>query len=720
MNWKHVRQKTKPTREREMSRTEVAWEILCFFSLVLVRPVVFFLLVWLSLEFGLHAVLHFPFEGVPSLDELRTYKPMRTTLLYDRYGKPFARFFIEDRVELPLSEISPWMPMAVIAAEDTRFLSHGGVSLLSIARAALENRRAGAIRQGGSTITQQLARNMFLSHERTMERKLRETIIAFRLEHEFSKEQILEKYLNEIYFGRGAWGVETASRVYFGKSAKALSLGEAAMLTGLIPSPNRLNPGASPDAAEAGKRRVLARMFETGIISPEERTESEPPLALVPEPGNHPSEHMKYPYYAMRILIDTLLPEYGVRGAYGGGLHVFTMLDPDLQETAEDIASKSKFQLAIVGLESETGGVRALVGGKDWDESQFDRAVQAYRQPGSAFKPLIYAALFEEKGWRPGTKILDTPISFGSGRGRWSPRNYDGKYHGSVTVETAIIRSLNVPAVRAFLTAGKDAVEETVRSLGITTPHLPENPTMALGSASLTPLEMAVAFSAFGNGGYRVSPFLVREIRDDEGEILFTTKGKKQRVLSEETANGIRNILVKAVESGTGRAARIAGFQVFGKTGTTNDFRDAWFVGGIPGFCAAVYVGNDDRKPLGKGATGGRIAAPLWKEFVARAAGVLAPSASFPKSAADAAPKPRPAEEKRSTEETGPKAPHAHQEIRPHEQRPTPTPITIAPLPAEATGGSGTAPAAPRPLIIESETDKRLRELLKQYNLERE
>ncbi|HOO88851.1 MAG TPA: penicillin-binding transpeptidase domain-containing protein, partial [Synergistales bacterium] len=337
-----------------------------------------------------------------------------------------------------------------------------------------------------------------------------------------------------------------------------------------------------------------------------------------------------------------------MNGAYGGGLHVYTMLDPDLQEAGERIAARSKHQLAIVGLDSETGGVRALVGGKDWHVSQFDRAVQAYRQPGSAFKPLVYATLFEKKGWSGATKIQDAPISFGSGRNRWSPRNYDGKFRGSVTVERAIIGSLNVPAVRALSAVGAGVVAETVRSMGITTPYLPDNPTMALGSASLTPLEMAAAFSVFGNGGYRIVPTLVREIRDADGKVLFKAAEEKKRVLSEYTANGIRDILIKAVSSGTGRAARIDGFQVFGKTGTTNDFRDAWFVGGIPGFCAAVYVGDDDRKPLGKGATGGKIAAPIWQDFMEYAADTLCAPAAFPKNTEKTPPVPR----ERGTQET--------------------------------------------------------------------
>lgn len=713
MSWKYARE-TKTSKFLKF-----AGSVCSAVVLLLARLSVIPILLWLSWEFALHAALRFDIEGVPSVEALRSYHPMRTTVLYDRYGKPFARFFIEDRVELPLSEMSPWILKAVVAAEDARFPSHRGVSLAAIVRAAIENRRAGTIRQGGSTITQQLARNMFLTRERTIERKLREAVIAFRLESEFSKEEILEKYLNEIYFGRGAWGVETASQVFFGKHARDLSLGEAALLAGVIPSPNRTNPGASPDAAEAGKRRVLGRMLETGVISEQERSEAQAPVELVPEPENLPSEHVQYPYYAMRVLNDTLLPQYGVNGAYGGGLHVYTMLDPDLQETGERIAAGSKHQLAIVGLDSETGGVRALVGGKNWHESQFNRAVQAYRQPGSAFKPLVYAALFEKKGWSGATVIQDAPISFGSGRNRWSPRNYDGKFRGSVTVERAIIGSLNVPAVRAFSAAGAKVVVETVRSMGITTPYLPNNPTMALGSASLTPIEMAAAFSVFGNGGYRVVPTLVREIRDADGKVLFKASEEKKRVLSEYAANGIRDILIKAVSSGTGRAARIDGFQVFGKTGTTNDFRDAWFVGGIPGFCTAVYVGDDDRKPLGKGATGGKIAAPIWQDFMEYAADTLSGPTAFPKNTK----KTPPVRRERTAQEATPLVEES-QTTSPPPPKEAP-PATAAPTPAEEKLPQTTQPAPPptvRPtpdaMLIESETDKKLRELLQKYEID--
>lgn len=719
MTWRHLkgrddkREEKRPEAEARagFSWGRAAFRSFLFLALVLARQAVLFLFIWLSWEFALDAVLNFNLKGIPSIEEMRSYRPMKTTVLYDAEGRPFARFFIEDRVEASLLDISPWLPRAVIAAEDSRFLAHGGVSPVSIARAAIENRRAGGVRQGGSTITQQLARNMFLTNERTVERKLREAVIAFRLESAFSKAEILEKYLNEIYFGRGAWGAETASRVYFGKSARDLSLGEAALLAGLIPSPNRLNPGASPEAAEGGKRRVLARMLDTGAISAEEFREASLPTAVVAAPANDPAAQVAHPYYSMRILNATLLPEYGTRGAYGGGLHVYTALDPRLQEAAEKVAAKSRLQLAIAAMDPETGEVKALVGGRAWDESQFNRAVQAYRQPGSAFKPIVYAALFEMKGWGPRSGIDDSPLTVGKGRDAWSPQNYDRKYRGRVTVETALVSSLNVPAARAFLAAGRGSVFKIARDLGITTPYLPEGPAMALGAASLTPLEMATAFSAFANGGYRVYPHLVREIRDDHGNVLFKDGSDRRRVLSEQTAGEIRDILVKAVDRGTGTAARIKGYEVFGKTGTTNDFRDAWFIGGFPGLCTAVYVGHDDRRPIAKGATGGKYAAPVWCEFMKEAAAILSPAAAFPKYAVtrravvqddddilDAAPSIGPSPD-------APPATRAPEAPKPPRPAPSPWP------------GQEKKPSK-QPMIVESETESKFNELLKRYNIE--
>ncbi|MDI9369391.1 MAG: PBP1A family penicillin-binding protein [Synergistaceae bacterium] len=696
---------------RKFSWSRAVWRTFLFFAVILVDQAILFGIAWYSWEFAVDSALRLELQGIPSIDELRSYRPMKTTVLYDAHNEPFARFFIEDRVEIPLHRVSPWLRKAVIAAEDARFMDHGGINLLSIGRAALENRRAGGIRQGGSTITQQLARTMFLTNERTLERKLREVIIAFRLESAFSKEEILEKYLNEIYFGRGAWGAETASRVYFGKSASDLSPGEAALLAALIPSPNRLPPGSPTDAAEAAKRRVLARMLETGAITEEEYREGSPPVAVADHALDRPEARVKYPYFAMRVLNETLLPKYGVRGAYGGGLHVYTTLYPDLQEAAERVAAKSKLQLAIVGLDPATGAVMALVGGRTWDESQFNRAVQAYRQPGSSFKPLVYAAAFEELGWRPMSKLDDSPLTLRYGTELWSPHNYDRKFRGRVTVERALVSSLNVPAVRAFLATGEGAVTRTVRKLGITTPYLPESPSMALGSASLTPLEMATAFSAFANGGYRVFPHMVREIRDDDGNLLFRTEDDRIRAISEQAAGEIRDTLIKAVNHGTGTAARIKGYEVFGKTGTTNDFRDAWFIGGFPGLCTAVYTGHDDRKPIGGGATGGKIAAPIWQEFMKEAADILSPELSFPKYAVTSAKVPHDegAEEEEPEEEEVFTSP-------PVEVKPTQTPIVPRPSTRPWPGQERERQHHPS-MIIQSETDAKLEELLKKYKV---
>ena len=554
-------------------------------------------------------------ETLPSSEEILRRQPSLATTLLDRNGRVITNLFEENRTWVPLNKISPWFLKATLAAEDSEFYEHSGLRPAAILRALwidLTHQRA---RQGGSTITQQLARNLFLSREKTFTRKIKEAILSVRLERIYSKDKLLEMYVNTIYLGHGAYGIGAAAQNYFGKDAAALDLAEASTLAGLIAAPEYYTPVRNPEASKTRQRYVLHRMSQLGWISTDQESETlKKPLRLR-HGGRRKLELQQAPYFVSTLLFKNLLPTYGADTVYRGGLTIQTTLDLDLQKAAEKAFEGLPHEGALVALDPDTGEILAMVGGKSFGRSKFNRAVQAYRQPGSSFKPLVYAAAFEN-GYRPVDHLLDAPLSFPNG---WSPQNYDHKFNGEVTLIDALGRSLNTPAVRLAQIVGIPSIQELSRKMGITTPHLPEDLSLALGSTSVTPQEMAVAFSCFANNGYRVVPFGIREIRSATGEILEKNGPQMERALSMESALAVRSLLVQAVLWGTGRAAQIPGVETFGKTGTTNDWSDAWFVGGVPGLVTVVYVGNDNHTSLGPKAAGGKVAAPVWKRFVAEA-----------------------------------------------------------------------------------------------------
>lgn len=561
-------------------------------------------------------------EDLPTETEMLAYKTNVASVIYDRNGEMIARLFTENRQPVELKQISPWIIKSTLAAEDSSFYQHRGFRLTSIARSLLENLSNQRVKQGGSTITQQLARNLFLTQERTMERKIKELILAVRMEKIFSKDKIMEMYMNTIYFGHGAWGVDTASRTYFGKPSSQITLAEAAILAGLIAAPNRYSPLANLENAKARQAYVLDRLKTLGWIDESEKNaayEMELELKHIP---NKVKEYNRAPYFVSHILFNELLPRYGTDLVYGGGLEVHTTLDLGMQQAAEKALEGLQSQGAIAAIDPETGEILAMAGGHDFTKSKFNRVTQAFRQPGSAFKPVVYAAAFE-KGLLPTDHILDAKISYdkkGRNMTTWSPSNYDGKFRGEVTLEYALVHSLNTVVVRLIDYVGIDDVLRTARDMGFTSPHLPGDLSLALGSASVTPLEMATAFSVFANNGKTVSPFAIREVKSAMGDILERNSPSVRRSLSTETAVMVRSVLLDAVRSGTGRRALLEDRETFGKTGTTNDFTDAWFLGGVPGLVAVVYAGNDDHTPLGKkGMTGGVVSAPIWKDFVSEA-----------------------------------------------------------------------------------------------------
>jgi penicillin-binding protein 1A len=552
-------------------------------------------------------------SDLPPVENMRA--PSLTSVIYDRQERVIARLFEENRTWAEIGQISPWATMSILAAEDSEFYNHQGIRIKAIIRALISDIKSGAPSQGGSTITQQVARMMFLSPDRTLKRKASEAIIAIRMEKVYTKDQILELYMNMAYFGHGAYGITAAAQNYFGKNASHLTMAESTMLAGLLPAPNLYTPLRHPDRARTRQNYVLTRMLDTGMISEQEKSQV---LATELKYVRSADTRMAFvmedaPYFVSHILFKQLLPKYGREPIYRGGLRIHTTIDLDLQKHAEAVISKMKFEGALVCLDPNTGEILALVGGRNFDESKFNRATQAYRQPGSSFKPIVYAAAIE-RGYRPVDRMLDAPLKFPNG---WSPKNSDEGNRGEVTLTEALGLSINTVAVRLAQVIGVDAIRSTARLMGITTPYLPEDLSVALGSSSLTPLEMAAAFSVFANNGHRVEPFGVREVLDKNGSSLERNGPVISNAISPETAVTVRSMLMQAVSWGTGTRARMdkEGYQVFGKTGTTNDWTDVWFVGGTPDLVAVVYVGNDNHKTLGR-AFGGTVAAPVWKEFM--------------------------------------------------------------------------------------------------------
>ncbi|KUK13563.1 MAG: PBP1A family penicillin-binding protein [Synergistetes bacterium] len=568
-------------------------------------------LIGAGILFGIIAgILIFWYRGLPDVSILEEYEPELTTQIYDSKGRIIANLFKENRIWVPLEKIPKNLIYAVLAAEDSDFYYHHGINIRGIIRAAINNIKSGRIVEGGSTITQQLAKNLFLTPSKTLERKIKEIMLAFKIEQAYSKDKILELYLNEIYLGHGAYGVQAGAKTYFGKNVWELSLPECAFLAAVIKAPSFYSPYKNLNKALARTRYVIKRMEALGYISHEEAEKAmEEPLVFS---NYQEAKGWKAPYFVTFIL-KYLLEKYGTQQVYRGGLKIYTTLDLDLQRYAEEAMSKAPANGALVALDPQTGFIKAMVGGKDFRKSQFNRATQALRQPGSAFKAILYTAAFDN-GFTESTLVEDSPIEFPNG---WKPSNYDGEFHGWVTIREAFEHSYNVVAVKVAQELGPSKIIEYARKMGIKSP-LPNDLSIALGSATVTPLEMARAYACIANGGFNVKPIAILEVRDRNGNLLEKNLPTLERVLSEETAYLMIDMLRHVVKRGTGVRAML-NRPCGGKTGTTDNFVDAWFIGFTPELLAAVYIGNDDCSPLGEGMTGGRVAAPIWKEFMEKA-----------------------------------------------------------------------------------------------------
>jgi penicillin-binding protein 1A len=513
-----------------------------------------------------------------------------------------------------VEELPVYLPQAVLATEDRRFYRHFGMDVIGFARALLANIRAGRVVQGGSTITQQLAKNLWLTPERSIIRKLKELMLAIWLEARLEKREILTLYLNRVYLGAGSFGVEAASRRYFGKSARHVTLSEAALLAGLLKAPSRYAPTNDLPRARRRAAAVIDNMVEAGFLKKRHATAAK--LAPARLAKSAVSSGGGNGYFV--DWIETQIPLFV--GRVGAGIIVETTLDPVAQGSAESALartlkrhgkSRAVSQGAVIAFAPD-GAVQAMVGGRSYKASQFNRALQARRQPGSAFKAIVYLAGLED-GLRPNSTFKDAPINIDG----WRPKNFDGKYAGTVTIEWALAKSINTVAVKVAKRVGPKKIISIARRLGITTP-LSANLTLALGTSEVSLFEMSAAYIPLANGGLGVFPYGIARISTTGGQVLYQRSGNSLGQLIEPKHVGQMNrMLSAAVTDGTGRRARLKGRDVAGKTGTSQDYRDGWFIGYSANMVAGVWVGNDNNKPT-KRVTGGQLPATIWRDFVSR------------------------------------------------------------------------------------------------------
>jgi penicillin-binding protein 1A len=674
---------------------------------------------------GAFAGIYLAYESdLPQVSSLENFQPNIITEVYAADGSPLGNFSIERRVIVGFSDIPPVLRNAVVAVEDADFWKHIGVNVWRVPSAALSNMRSGRKGQGFSTLTMQLSRVLFLTPEKTYERKVKEIILAFQIEKNFTKEEIFTLYCNQVYFGNGNYGVEATSQFLFDKSIKDLTLAEAALVAGLPQNPSRLSPVDQPERALQRRNHVLERMLEEKYISAEEaQRATAQPLAL----HLHKDPPSVAPYFLEEIR-KYLEREYGSQRIYQGGLRVYTTLDPVMQQaatvalqqglrrldrkargfvkpeatvlkdgvfpdvvhldewdrplvpetivhgvvlnsdrslavlqigeyraalTARDIAwtrktnvmealpkgaivpvvvkafkdegdrkvaqveleQEPKLEGALIAVEPRTGAVKAMVGGYDFERSKFNRATQAFRQVGSSFKPIIYAAALERAGFTPSTILVDSPISFPDNQTVWSPRNYDGTFWGPIPLRRAVEMSRNIPAIKTLQAVGIKTGIEYAQKLGLTGPLQPYLP-LAIGAGEATPQEMASAFATFANQGLRMKPMYVSRITDREGNTVEEARPQARDAIRADTAFIMTSLLKGVVERGTATRAKALKRPIAGKTGTTSDWTDGWFVGFEPALSAAVWIGFDDKaESLGRGQDGAHTALPIWIDF---------------------------------------------------------------------------------------------------------
>jgi len=605
---------------------------------------------------------------LPRTDTLDEYRPNLVTKIFDINGEVVDELFVERRALVPLSEIPVDLQNAVIAIEDQRFFKHWGADLHAIARAMLSNLKHGQIVEGGSTITQQLAKALFLTREKTIERKIKELLLSLQLEKDYSKEEILQLYLNQIYFGQGAYGVQEAARIYFGKDVEELNLAESALLAGLPRAPSRYSPFEDVARAYGRRATVLHRMVECGFITPDEERESNN-YTLPLEKHQLNESRGSYFVESVRQILE---PKYGSNALFKGGLKIYSTLNLKMQKIAERVlvdkldefdemkkregktpeenipeetgeVTERRVQGAIVALDPTTGQIRVMVGGRDFSESQFNRVVQAKRQPGSAFKPFIYTAAMDN-GYTVVSPIEDSPVAYYNDGINWKllsnttdlsdidpeivknmdpekiwiPKNYKETFHGRTLIRDALAYSINVCAVKLLDRIRPPVAATYAEKMGIKSP-LEKTLSLALGSSVVTPLEITSAYGVLANQGIRTKPYGIIRVEDANGNVLEENFPEEEVVLSAQTAYIMTHLLREVAERGTGWYTKYVGRPRAGKTGTTNEFTDAWFIGFVPNLVTGVWVGYDDNQTLGERESGAVAACPIWTEFMKEA-----------------------------------------------------------------------------------------------------
>ncbi|MFN3396715.1 MAG: penicillin-binding protein 1A [Thermodesulfovibrionales bacterium] len=573
-----------------------------------------------SIIFGVAGgYIYWAITDLPALRGLEEYAPAESSLVYSSDGKVLAELYLERRTFVPHYLIPDHVKKAFVSIEDVRFYYHPGVDIIGILRALINDIREMKIAQGGSTITQQLAKMLFLKPEKTLTRKIKEALLSIKIEKRYTKDEILGLYLNQAYFGTRAYGIEAASQVYFGKSVKNLTVGDAALLATLPKSPTHYSPFKNPEKALERRSMVLKQMLSHGFINKAQYAEAErEPLPKVPH-----FRRYEAPYF-IEMLRQELEPKFN-NDLYTGGYRIYSTIDYELQKAAEEAVRKgvesvekrvrSGVEAALIAIDLRTGAIKAMVGGTNFWRSQFNRATQALRQPGSAFKPFVYLTALEE-GKRADDIILDSPITLKGARpGQvWVPKNYDGKYNGPVSMRTALAKSLNAATVRLASEVGVENIIDTAKVLGIKSnlqPYLP----IALGASDVTLMEMVSAYGVFATGKY-VKPVLYERVTNKNGIAVVEKSPEITDILSEDVMDGMRTLLRAVVEEGTAIKARELKRSLYGKTGTTNDYTDAWFIGFDDRLVVGVWVGRDDHKPIGLKETGARAALPIWIDFM--------------------------------------------------------------------------------------------------------
>jgi penicillin-binding protein 1A len=567
-------------------------------------------------------------HDLPQIRDLESFRPHAITRIFSVNKVLLAEIYLEKRDPVLLKQIPLYLRAALVATEDRKFYRHSGVDVKGIARAIIKDIMAGKFIEGASTITQQLAKTLFLTPRKTIVRKIKEAILAFQLERRYTKDEILELYLNQVYFGSGAYGVASAAGIFFGKSVQDLDLAECALIAGMPKSPSRYSPLVNKALALKRRNIVLKQMLDTGIISAREYDHA---INTEINTDHDRQRSTRAPYfieYVKKNLEDIL----GASTLYKGGLSIYTTLDYRLQQAAEKAVAdgllslqnrmmkhntaQGDAQAALISIGVKSGDIIAMVGGRDFHQSMYNRAISARRQPGSAFKPIVYAYAVEH-GFAQNQLLLDAPIVFrGASKGNdWRPQNFSETYLGEITLRKALAVSQNIPAVRLIEMLGPSSVARFAHTLGIES-TLDPNLSLALGTSEVTLLNLTSAYTVFTRRGQWIEPFGVIEVTDHRGRVLYSANPQKRLVMTREGAAIVTNMLESVIKDGTGRKARILRGPLAGKTGTTNDYKDALFVGFSPAVAAGVWVGLDLGGTMGDKETGARAALPIWMDFM--------------------------------------------------------------------------------------------------------